>query len=757
MARRTSGKKGRDRDLLYIASFIVFDAIVFHQVIAAANPTIEPIARAETASSRQDFFDRQWTEILRIDFAPVFLLARDVLRSFPTSPTTERVLQQMVGAATSVLSSGVLLKHDFMGRLYHKLLLRTTGRYYATYYTSVPAATLLGELSIRTPNPQWDLASLKSISKFRAIDPACGSGTLVSAAYSAIRDAYILAGAATTPADLSRLHKVLVESVLHGWDILDFAAHLTLTTLSLHSETVNIRASNVFALPAGVGQDGRIHLGSLDYLQPQESFSGRGFTPSAQQKSLADNREAEIAAQDYDLVMMNPPFSRSAKPNLKFGYADPKAREKMNRKLGLLAKSLGASGISKAGLGAYFMLLGLKLAKSEGSRISIVIPRSMLSGVSWAVVRRHYLQHCEIEYVVSNYDPGDSAQGIDPWAWSENTKLGEVLIVARTTKAPQKERHTTFVNLWRKPSNEVEAVLIANQVVRRRDELKASIEDHEYLPLDIRSVSYGAIYRLPQSRLAVSWLAPCVFADPELNELVLRILKLPNMTTLPAVAKSMGSDIKQVKDHFAPSTALNATPVVWGHQGHMRTIQMAVDDVQYGTPKKGAASLRLHTGNAASFILAERPHLSTERLLAMSTAVDVLTTAFWEIQLRNPAARSVLLLWLNSTYGFLQYLASATSSMGDIFKFKKGQMLTLPVVNPDTIDPVVLTEADVLLASVQDKPVLVYSHEFGLAATGRGVRHEIDQFFVAKLGLQPISSAQYMQIARDPILTMERR
>lgn len=250
-----------------------------------------------------------------------------------------------------------------------------------------------------------------------ALDCACGSGTLLSASYMAIKDRYILAGA--LPPQLAKLHRILLQHMLHGWDILDYAAHLTLTTLALHSTKTAITTSNVFVVPAGVATSGIIHLGSLDRLQPSRAFVGKGFTRHAQRKGLGDTCDEEIPEQQYDVVIMNPPFSRSAKPNIKFGYRDPKGRQKMNkalRRLALDIKQYGydASAIGNAGLSAYFAFLAARLAKDNG-RVAMVLPRSTLSGVAFTQVRQTYLRDFHIEYVVSNYDPGEPSMGIDAW------------------------------------------------------------------------------------------------------------------------------------------------------------------------------------------------------------------------------------------------------------------------------------------------------------------------------------------------------
>jgi hypothetical protein len=738
-----------DRDLLRVATFILFDAAVFHEALASNSAYVTSLRKA--TPPLQSFLDAEWAKILRIDYAPVFNLARDVLQAFPTSPDTELVLRRLIDTAISAVSSGVLLRHDFMGRVYHKLLLRTTAHFYATYYTSIPAAWLLSNLVIKSPHPSWRMDTLDAITAFRAIDPACGSGTLLSAVYMALKDRYILARPPSL--DLDALHKALVEHVLHGWDILDYATHLTLTTLTLHSNRVAIQECNVLTLDAGVGKDDRVYLGSLDYLHKQQQLVGRGFTAPVRQQSLEGARERDIAAVEYDAVIMNPPFSRSAKPNRKFGYSTANVRQRMADALRNLTRDIGASGIGQAGLGAHFMLLGLRLAKPDG-RIGVVIPRATLSGVSWGKVRNDYMQRCELEYVVSNYDPGKLEDGIEPWCWSENTDLGEVLIVARKSEKGSRDGYTTYVNLWNKPRNEIEALLVSHQVIRAQDKFAATLLENEWFPITLQERTVGTIYRVPRSMLARNWLSPCVFANPELNRLVLQTFaKTLPCVRLGDITTHLGVDIKQVKDHFAQSDRKTTYPLVWGHQSVMNTIRLAPEHVGYGRPKGGAKAGQLHEHGASSLLIAERPHLSTEALLAMKAPEEVLTTAFWEVRPRREAWSTAILLWLNSTYGVLQYLACATSSMGDIFKMKKDQLEAAPVVDPEKID---LRECASILNSLGRQAFLPFAAEFSRAATGAGPRRALDDFFRKVLQLPNISKKHYELLSQDPIITKRR-
>jgi hypothetical protein len=744
--QKKSSKAQGTRDLLRIASFILFDAAVFHEALSSSHATIQSLRRR--SKPLQTFLDSEWQKILAINYEPVFRLACDILTSFPGSQETEWVLERVCDSALSAASSGVLLRHDFMGRVYHKLLLRTTGHYYATYYTSVPAATLLANIAVRSPHPSWNLQGLDEISAFRVIDPACGSGTLLSASYMALKDAYILAR--PQPPDLDALHKALVTDVLHGWDVLDFAAHLTLTTLSLHSNRVLVREANVYTLPAGQS-GGVVRLGSLDRLVPQLQLIGHGFTQSTVKKGLGGGREQEVPVEPYDLVIMNPPFSRSAKPNVTFGYRNPMTKKRMQLALKKLGKDLGATGIGRAGLPPYFMLLADNLVKTDG-RVAMVLQRSVLSGVSWELVRDLFLKKCEIEYIISNYDPGDSTRGVEGWNWSENTDLGEVLIVARRTDKPQKERSTVFVNLALKPRNEVEAILVVHQVTRNVEALTQFVTDGVWRDITIGDKTVGCFFRVPQAQLKRNWQAPCALSHPELNALVLECLD-PRLPCVPmsSIVSNLGVDIAQVKRAYDKSEKQTTHHIVWGHQGVMSRMQLHPRYVGYGRPKS-STSTKMMKAHCSRLLIAERPHFSTESLLAMRSPELVLATAFWEVRPKVGLHAVAILLWLNSTYGFLQYVGMATSSMGDIFKLKKDQLERLPVVDPTKLD---LTACRKFYGTVARQKFARWGAEFELASKGKGVRVQIDRFLALQLKLPKLTKDHYRLLGHDPVITKQ--
>jgi len=740
-----------DKDIIRIACFVLFDALVFQEALAGINPQITSLRKI--TKDFQSSLIKEWTFITeKINYSPIFQIALEILKDFSSSPETENILKELSIIAIDALSSGIVLKHDFMGRIYHKLLLRTTGEYYATYYTSIPAAWLLANLIFKTPKENWQFSSIEDIKKLKIIDPACGSGTLLSASYMAIKDMYIL----SRPDDLNlkTLHKYFLEEIIHGWDILDYASHLTLTTLALHNYSSEFKRSNIYRLPTGVSSTGIVHLGSLSFLKTQGVLVGRGFGDSSVQKGMDTDVEVSINPPVSDVVIMNPPFSRSAKPNIKFGYSTEVVKKLMDKELIKLTQQIGMAGIGQAGLGAPFILLANKLLKPEG-RIGIVIPRALLSGVSWAKIRDLLFNNYEIKYIISNFDPGDKSNGIEPWNWSEKTDLGEVLIIAEKTDKPKNKRYVAYLSLWNKPKNEVESLLISQQVINSSASLTGTILDSSWISISLNNKEVGILYKVPQEILDYNWLYPCLFANPSLNKLIIELIKLNIFpkTKLETLAKDLGTDIKQVKTYFEQSKSTTSFSLLWGHQGSMNTLYLGSSFIGYGKPKAGAKSKALFDKQKSSLLIAERPHLKTENLLCVETSQEVLATAFWEIQLQDNQLKPLLILWLNSTLGFLLYLSVSTNSMGEIFKTKKDQLKYLPIVRPESIN---LQKCHNLYNNIKLSTFSPFPEEFKLAYDGKGVRKIIDDFFLKELRLDLDLKPYYKMLAEEPMISLKR-
>jgi hypothetical protein len=76
----------------------------------------------------------------------------------------------------------------------------------------------------------------------------------------------------------------------------------------------------------------------------------------------------------------------------------------------------------------------------EKGKLCFVLPRGLLTGVSWFLARALLASNYSTEYVVVSYEP-------DAYNFSESTSLGECMIVASKDRAHATTEETTFVIL----------------------------------------------------------------------------------------------------------------------------------------------------------------------------------------------------------------------------------------------------------------------------------------------------------------------
>jgi len=318
-----------------IASLTLANAFVFQEILSSNEASVKTLRRTLEESNPVNAFSDVWKHILTdIDYIPIFRIAREVLLELPSAPCTDKAIQFLSVVALETTGNRAALKHDLMGRIYHRLLL--DAKYYGAFYTTIPAATLLLELTF---DPRyWDLkfGNEKDMKKLKIADLACGSGTLLKAALEAAVDDHI---SAVTESGISPkiidMHKIFLEDVLWGFDVLPFAVHLAASALALHEPDVSFRRMNLFVLPIG-GPD--LKLGSLEFLPDKVSLIHVqndlfGASSGISQVTGYGDETVSVQIPKLDLCVMNPPFTRSVGGNLLFGSYPENQRKEMQKRL----------------------------------------------------------------------------------------------------------------------------------------------------------------------------------------------------------------------------------------------------------------------------------------------------------------------------------------------------------------------------------------------------------------------------------------
>lgn len=759
--------KSDDRRIGRIASLTIVNALIFQEVLAGQKTPKAGVRRVRSirqilATQRPiDEFVSEWTFILdKIDYIPIFRLAREIVERLPNSPGLLRSIERLASTALYITGNRALLRHDLMGRVYHRLL--ADAKYFGAFYTKIPSATLLLKLTMDPKDWDIDWSNLKDVGSLRIADLACGTGTLLKASLQAIEDNYVRGCVIESKEpDLANLHKVLVENSLYGGDVLLFALHLTASALALHEPDVPFQRMLLFRTFLGGPQK---LLGSLD-MTPSGELPNQtlllGTETTTEQVTMEGEKAAAIVVPKLDLGVMNPPFTRSVGGNLLFGSLSKKEREPLQTKLKNLVRKEGMEANITAGLGSVFAAIADWRIK-PGGHLSLVLPRALTSGAAWAPTRRLIAKGYEVRYVVASHEPFC-------WNFSENTQLSECLVVARKVRRKQpRGARCVFVNLWERPKTAVEAVTLASLIQRTK---APDLNGKGTGELLLGEHKLGEAISQSVEEMGIGpWAYQLAFAQTDLCRAAYYVSKgklyLPGQGVVGEFATSqmgkmitLGPDVRDVFDGFTMSPSFTAYPVFWNHDaGEVRKVEQNPNKhLSPLTAARKGRNLRdseLIWSRAGSLLLAERLWFKTHRMSAVVVSKPVLSNTWYPVVLKGvkpefkPVAERFLALWLNSTLGLLNLFANRLETKGAWTKYKKPTWNSLMVPDPGTLKKLDSARKELdRLSNLELGPFAEIGQDTG--------RAEIDEFMAELFGMPSFTVLREM-LGKEPLLTLKK-
>jgi hypothetical protein len=756
--------------------------MIFQETLAESETKVLPLGKILAEGDILKKLGDHWEFIFeKINYYPIFHLAREILLCLTSSKDTIEAVKYLAEQARRIVSMRAALRHDLMGRIYHRLL--ADRKYLGTFYTRIPSATLLLKLALN--HDLWPLKwhNLEELAEFRIADLACGTGTLLMAAADAVEHNYISQSAILKqPLDLSVVQKILTEQILHGYDVIPSAIHLTASTLALRAPEVPFRGMNLYSLPLG-GSHHR--LGSIEFITDGKLISHKPLFSSedfqiekikegninSDEKIEGDKGEIrEVNLPQLDLCVMNPPFTRSVGGNLLFGSAPDEERREMQKKLKKLIDGTAKyySSIT-AGLGSVFVATADPRIKVDG-RIALVLPKALLSGVAWEKTRELFRHKYRVEYVVASHDP-------HRWNFSENTSLSEVLVVAKkiykdaspnNRDASKEEGSITAINLWHNPTTTFEALAIARALIN--EEASDIAKGQGALDITIGDRKVGEAVSLPWTEIKEQflWILPNAFAQADLIRAAYHLIR--NKVWLPGRKKmalvqlcslkelgDLGPDVRDIHDGFKTSKAKTSYPAFWNHDADA-VYTLAQVPNQYLTPlSKAKEGRHLRKAEdlwpkAGKILISERVRLNTQENISVRLSKKVLSNVWWPLALKgkrtNAKREKALTLWLNSTLGLLMILANREETEGAWVKFKKPVLGAMPVLDVQALKPKQLKDFAETYDKICEKTLLPFPE-----MADDPVRAEIDASIAKALKLPDFSILREL-LAQEPIICL---
>ena len=480
-----------------MACAIIANALVFHEQLSGMHEQVKPL-RLVCGDGIEDPRDetlRAWSVILGINYWPIFAIAKDVLEQLPSGDAA-RILQTLRLTAQRVDAAGVTNAHDLTGRIFQRLI--ADRKYLATFYTLPASAALLARLAVsKMESVDWSDAD--AIGKLRIGDFACGTGALLSAVYDQIAARHERAGG-----DSANLHSAMMEEVLYGCDVMPSAIHITGSTLSGAHPNVGFGQSRLYTMPYGRQEDGSVKIGSLELLQSSSAMTLFNTSDPALRTGSAGEETAaqvivDIPDDGFDLVIMNPPFTRATNhegahtdvTNPAFAAFNATRADQTN--MGNRINQLGRDSCyhGNAGIASAFAALGHRKLK-RGGVLAMVLPLSAAAGLSWQKFRQ-MLANDYTDLTVFSI----AANGRD-MSFSSDTGMAECLVIAHKLDKPgNSARRGHFISLTSRPQGFAHASSAAQNVIA--SEQVRQIEDGPYggAPLTLGDEPSGEIIDAP--------------------------------------------------------------------------------------------------------------------------------------------------------------------------------------------------------------------------------------------------------------------
>jgi hypothetical protein len=365
---------------------ILINAFVFQETLAGASQdllavtSLYKLGQVPARPTKGEVI-AAWDHILSINYWPIFGVARKLVEDIPPALWSQ-VRDVCIATADQLLSMNLGKNPDLVGTIFQRLI--SDRKFLATFYTAPSSAALMARLLVSDSPPNgtsW--ADTDAVKALRVADFACGTGSLLCAVYSDIQMRLEHAGI-----DSAEMHRSMIESILVGCDVLPSATYITASQLSSAHPAIQYGGTNILTLPFGQMASGEIALGALDLLEKQGVMptiathaTGVGATALTAMDSWSAIGGAAVGDDSFDIVAMNPPFTRLTggggkstevtRPLFAAFGTDEAIQVKMGKKAHKLLAETAYHG--NAGAAAAFVEIGNRKLKA-GGKLGLILP-----------------------------------------------------------------------------------------------------------------------------------------------------------------------------------------------------------------------------------------------------------------------------------------------------------------------------------------------------------------------------------------------
>ena len=416
------------------------------------------------------------------------------------------------------------------------------------------------------------------------------------------------------------------------------------------------------------------YIGSLEFLSGQARLAAWPSTSQhVESEGAMDERPPPM-----DLVIMNPPFTRDSLRHDQFNRDDElaiKEREKevlgddvtlqWYERLGNPAGPTRAAARLHSSGGA-FTVMAEKMLKENTGALALILPSVVPTAPGNMALRKYVANHFHVETIVSSHDP-------ERIFFSENTSIGEILLVCRRWTGEDAKPPTRVINLARNPSTPLEALDAAARIEREGQKAAPSSHDFTVQQVDAERIGRG-------DWSAVNFLSPfLVDACRTLSE-----HGPASVSTVPLKELAdVGPAGQRIRDAYSRSNM--PTPsgrrALWFHKTDVTQSMLAETDVHI-EPKASREHLAdKYWEQRSDLLLPQRLRLNVARVAAVMLPERAVGSMWMPCRPHDPDVARSLCLYLNSTLGLLSLLGERDNKVPSYPAFSLDTLRSLPVPN----------------------------------------------------------------------------
>lgn len=682
-----------DKEVSTTAALILCNACLLHRRLQKESsmqellPDLISVGRSKEPAA---MLAVAWDRILEKDYDAIFRPALAIIESSPSFTSLTAVIQILSDNVANLSDTVAELGYDHAGPLYHKIL--GSAESDGAYYTNNISALMLAGLALPPDFVDW--SDSRRATSLRIFDPACGTGTLLMAALKTIKDRMSVAQPGMTQDRLAKAHKELVENSIQGLDINYQATQLAASNLTLGAPTVDYDSMHIYTMQHGPQSDGSVKLGSLELL-PEVVGNGKqpdlfGYIKQPAISTTFSQKSKQIDINEVDVVLMNPPFTDSAKRGIKYS---PTVRKQMQNRESEIKHQIKFSDPDASvvcvsnSIETYFSPLADSVLHKETGVLGTVLPTTALTSPSVVARRKFLAERFHIHMVVTCHEP-------NRLNFSENTSIHESLLVCRRRNKDKDGIATTFIALNHMPRNTAEAA----------DWLEAVSAGKEH--------KFHRTFEWPRSKIIEGDWTPAQYYDGSLASLAQEVDKLGNLRPLGDLAlvepdgRSLYAAFENpLESEQQPSDAYD---VVWTHKTGERESMRSFSD--YTTEPKADKynyAIGVLWPKSSRMLIARRIDPQAIRISSIFLPRPVLGLPFIPVSPipQNTNSTKVQQAWcayLNSTPAVLSFLNRRQKKL-TYANYSLGRLRTIPVPDPEKTD---LTPLEQAFKDLGDKKLL---------------------------------------------------